>query len=90
MKRISCQVGKLSYANAELYREKEQLTINLQYDGAYGMGEKYDSLNQKGKTVVNQVQEKFCFQGEKTYCTLHRLPLWHLLRHLLLIMMHIR
>lgn len=69
MKRISCQVGKLSYANAELYREKEQLTINLQYDGAYGMGEKYDSLNQKGKTVVNQVQEKFCFQGEKTYCT---------------------
>lgn len=69
MKRISCQVGKLSYANAELYREKEQLTIYLQYDGAYGMGEKYDSLNQKGKTVVNQVQEKFCFQGEKTYCT---------------------
>lgn len=62
-------MGKLSYANAELYREKEQLTINLQYDGAYGMGEKYDSLNQKGKTVVNQVQEKFCFQGEKTYCT---------------------
>lgn len=69
MKRISCQVGQLSYANAELYREKEQLIINLQYDGAYGMGEKYDSLNQKGKTVVNQVQEKFCFQGEKTYCT---------------------
>lgn len=69
MKRISCQVRKLSYANAELYREKEQLTINLKYDGAYGMGEKYDSLNQKGKTVVNQVQEKFCFQGEKTYCT---------------------
>ncbi len=24
--------------------------------------------NQKGKTVVNRVEEKFCFQGEKTYC----------------------
>ena len=33
------------------------------------MGEKYDSLNQKGKTVINAVREKFCFQGDKTYCT---------------------
>ena len=32
------------------------------------MGEKYDALNQKGRVVVNQVEEKFCFQGEKTYC----------------------
>ena len=24
--------------------------------------------NQKGRVVVNQVEEKFCFQGEKTYC----------------------
>ena len=32
------------------------------------MGEKYDALNQKGHVVVNQVEEKFCFQGEKTYC----------------------
>ena len=32
------------------------------------MGEKFDSLNQKGNTVVNQVREKFCFQGDKTYC----------------------
>ena len=32
------------------------------------MGEKYDALNQKGCVVVNQVEEKFCFQGEKTYC----------------------
>ena len=33
------------------------------------MGEKYDSLNQKGKKVINRVEEKFCFQGDKTYCT---------------------
>ncbi len=44
------------------------LRIRLSYQGAYGMGEKYDALNQKGHAVVNQVEEKFCFQGEKTYC----------------------
>lgn len=33
------------------------------------MGEKYNALNQKGLTSVNHVEEKFCFQGEKTYCT---------------------
>lgn len=46
-----------------------KIKISLAYNGAYGMGEKYDCLNQKGKTVINKVQEKFCFQGKKTYCT---------------------
>ncbi len=46
----------------------EELHIRLQYSGAYGMGEKYNALNQKGRTVVNRVEEKFCFQGDKTYC----------------------
>jgi alpha-D-xyloside xylohydrolase len=32
------------------------------------MGEKYDALNQIGRAVINQVNEKFCFQGNKTYC----------------------
>lgn len=32
------------------------------------MGEKYNAVNQKGRTAVNRVEEKFCFQGEKTYC----------------------
>lgn len=44
------------------------LTVALPYQGAYGMGERYNILNQKGRTVVNQVEEKFCFQGDKTYC----------------------
>ncbi len=44
------------------------LTVTLPYRGAYGMGERYDALNQKGSTVVNRVEEKFCFQGDKTYC----------------------
>lgn len=52
----------------ELYRLGGELRISLRYHGAYGMGEKYDALNQKGRTVVNRVEEKFCFQGDKTYC----------------------
>ena len=48
--------------------ERGELTVSLHYDGAYGMGEKYNAVNQKGHTAVNVVEEKFCFQGEKTYC----------------------
>ena len=44
------------------------LRAALPYAGAYGLGERYNALNQKGRTVVSQVEEKFCFQGEKTYC----------------------
>jgi alpha-D-xyloside xylohydrolase len=44
------------------------LAIRLPYRGAYGMGEKYDALNQKGRRVVNHVEEHFCRQGDKTYC----------------------
>ena len=69
MKRISYTTKELSFGNAELYRNGNHLTVHVPYNGAYGMGEKYDSLNQKGKTVINQVREKFCFQGDKTYCT---------------------
>ena len=69
MKRISYTTKELSFGNAELYRDGNRLTVHVLYNGAYGMGEKYDSLNQKGKTVINQVREKFCFQGDKTYCT---------------------
>lgn len=69
MKRIPYSTKELSFGNAELYRDGNRLTVHVPYNGAYGMGEKYDSLNQKGKTVMNQVHEKFCFQGNKTYCT---------------------
>lgn len=44
------------------------LEITAQYGGAYGMGEKFDFLNQKGRTVINQVVEKFCNQGNVSYC----------------------
>lgn len=68
MKRISHDCENLLYGGASLCRRGTRLTIRLHYSGAYGMGEKYDSLNQKGRTVVNRVQEQFCFQGDKTYC----------------------
>ncbi len=68
MKRISYDSIEVTLGNAALYRSGSTLTIYLDYQGAYGMGEKYDSLNQKGKMVINQVREKFCFQGDKTYC----------------------
>lgn len=68
MKRLSHEIPSFTFENARLTRRGGSLEIRLAYRGAYGMGEKYDGLNQKGKTVVNQVREKFCFQGDNTYC----------------------
>lgn len=68
MERLSHQTASYSFENAEINRNGSRLLVRLCYHGAYGMGEKFDSLNQKGNTVVNQVREKFCFQGDKTYC----------------------
>lgn len=45
------------------------LIVSLPYDAAYGMGEKYNFLNQKGHHVVNCVEEQFCHQEDKTYCS---------------------
>lgn len=67
MRKVSSQEKEISFGGAKLSREGASLTIRLQYNGAYGMGEKFDSLNQKGHHVVNHVMEKFCFQGDKTY-----------------------
>ena len=53
---------------AVLTRRGETLTASLPYSGAYGMGEKFNAVNQKGRRVVNKVEEHFCFQGEYTYC----------------------
>ncbi len=54
--------------NASLMAVDGGLQIDLEYTAAFGMGEKYDSFNQKGNRVVNRVEERFCFQGSKTYC----------------------
>lgn len=50
--------------------KQARISIQLSYLGVYGMGEKFNKLNQKGETVTNQVIEKFCNQGELTYCSI--------------------
>lgn len=42
-------------------------TLERQYSAAYGFGEKFDSVNQKGKFVRACVREKCFYQGEYTY-----------------------
>ena len=44
------------------------LTINKAYRAIYGLGEKFDSVNQKGLIVKSLVREKCFAQGEYTYC----------------------
>lgn len=44
------------------------ISISIPYQGVYGMGEKFNGLNQKGSAAENQIIEKFCYQGDKTYC----------------------
>ena len=68
MERLSHQTAAFTFQNVQITRNGTKIQIRLVYHGAYGMSEKFDSLNQKGNTVVNQVREKFCFQGNKTYC----------------------
>ena len=66
MKRLSHQTAAFSFEKAEITRNGAKLQVRLDYHGAYGMGEKFDSLNQKGRTVINEVREKFCSQGDNT------------------------
>lgn len=68
MIRVSGKTEYCEMSGAALHRCGDELHISLSYSAAYGMGEKYDCLNHKGKKVVNEVIEKFCFQGDKTYC----------------------
>jgi len=51
---------------------RENTHFKVEINGAneciYGLGEKFDSINQKGKKCKNEVFENFCNQGEYTYC----------------------
>lgn len=60
--RIESQDGKTVY------------TYPCKADGIYGLGERYCSVNHKGKTLVSKVFEKFTRQGEHTYFPL---PFYH-------------
>ena len=46
------------------------LTLRRPYRAAYGFGEKFDSVDQKGKYVRACVREKCFYQGEYTYCSM--------------------
>ncbi len=61
--------GMRAALHRECGEEEDTLQIKVPYSGAYGMGEKFNGLNQKGNTVVNQVIEHFCHQGDHTYLT---------------------
>jgi len=43
------------------------LTIDGDYQHIFGFGEKYNTIDQKGKIFENKVIEQFCYQNEKTY-----------------------
>ncbi len=46
------------------------LTLAREYRAVFGFGEKFDSVNQKGKLVRARVREKCFYQGEYTYCSM--------------------
>jgi alpha-D-xyloside xylohydrolase len=50
--------------------DKYQFTIKKAYTSAYGFGEKFDHVNQKGNTVLSTIIEKCFAQGQFTYCTM--------------------
>ena len=47
---------------------KCSLVIKKPYRAIFGLGEKFDSVNQIGKLVKSKVQEKCFAQGKYTYC----------------------
>lgn len=61
----------LTYRGSPVVIERKDgrlLKITARYKAAYGLGEKFDSLNQKGREVVVEVVERFCNQGSSSYC----------------------
>lgn len=61
MKKISGQLGQ----NGEVTR-----LLHRPYRAVYGFGEKFDSVDQKGKLVRACVREKCFQQGEYAYCSM--------------------
>ncbi len=43
------------------------IQIAVDYSKVLGLGERFNSINQKGNKMVNRVEEKFCYQGDHTY-----------------------
>ncbi|MDY0294985.1 MAG: glycoside hydrolase family 31 protein [Acholeplasmataceae bacterium] len=47
--------------------KKDAFIIDGDTSFVYGLGERFNSVNQKGLVVENKVIEQFCHQGDKTY-----------------------
>ncbi len=66
--------GKVLFGQGETslcgYWEGEAYVLSLtqSYRAAFGMGERFNRVNQKGLTVETEVFEKFCNQGQVSYC----------------------
>ena len=45
-----------------------EIHIETEYAGAYGLGERFDAVNYLGRSAEIAVEEKFCRQGDKSYC----------------------
>ena len=43
--------------------EEAVLKLKKAYSAVYGLGERFNGVNQKGKRVHGEVVEKFCHQG---------------------------
>jgi alpha-D-xyloside xylohydrolase len=66
-------VNKMKIINEKeiLFKDgKYVFTLKRAYDAAFGFGEKFDSVNQKGKFVRACVREKCFYQGEYTYLSM--------------------
>ncbi len=51
----------------KIYNNISQIKIDTKYTRVFGLGQRYNSINQAGNVLVNMVEEKFCHQGKKTY-----------------------
>lgn len=59
----------LNFLNMEVVDGEFVYTFHKYFLTAFGFGEKFDSVNQAGKTVLVSCREKCFYQGEYSYCT---------------------
>ena len=65
---ISCPNGVPAHFSCAGTADGFEVRVQHLCSGVFGLGERYDAANYLGKTAVNAVEEKFCRQGDKTYC----------------------
>lgn len=60
----------LNLKAADIFVNGDFCTVTLvhSYCAVYGLGERFNGVNQKGNKVTTEVIEKFCNQGSLSYC----------------------